>query len=259
MGLDWGTGRYEVIAEALEPVAELVAERVGVIRGERVLDLGCGTGNAALALARTGADVVAVDPAARLVEVTRARSAAAGLDVEVCQGEAAAIPLPDDSVAAIVSVFAVIFAPDPEAALREMVRVLEPGGRIVLTAWIPGYGVGCAYGAVAAYLAELGAVAPPPFAWHDRSALASLAAPLGLEVSMDELSLVMRAESPQAHVDRDAESHPTWLDTVARLDELGGSAAEMRARAVAALREVNEDPDGFRATSRYVIATLSSS
>jgi SAM-dependent methyltransferase len=258
VGLDWGTGRYEVIAETLEPVAEIVVERVGVVRGERALDLGCGTGNAALALAKAGADVVAVEPASRLVEVTRARTADAGFALEVLQGEAAAIPLPDDSIDVIVSVFAVIFAPDPAAALADMARVLAPGGRIVLTAWIPGYGVGRAYSAVAAYLAELGApAAPPPFAWHDRAALIALAEPLGLTVSMDEVSLAFRAASPEAQVERDATTHPTWLDTVAKLDGLGGNDSELRARATEALREINEDPDAFRTTSRYVIATLS--
>ena len=258
MAVDWGIGQYEVTAETLEPVAEIVAERVGVIRGERALDLGCGTGNAALALARAGANVIAVDPAARLIDVTRERAANAGLAIDVRQGEAAAIPLPDSSVDVIVSVFAVIFAPDASAAMADMVRVLAPGGRIVLTAWIPGFGIGRAYAAVAAYLAELGApAAPAPFAWHDRDALAGLVEPHGLSVSIDEVSLVFRAASPEAQVERDATTHPTWLDTVGRLAELGGNEAELRARAAAAMHEVNEDPAAFRTTSRYVVAALS--
>jgi SAM-dependent methyltransferase len=258
MGLDWGTGQYEVIAETLEPVAEIVVERVGLVRGERVLDLGCGTGNAALALAKAGADVVAVDPAPRLVEVTRARTADAGFALEVLHGEAAAIPLPDDSVDVIVSVFAVIFAPNAAAAIADMARVLAPGGRIVLTAWIPGYGIGRANTAAAGYLAELGApAAPPPFAWHDRLALASLADPLGLTVSMDEVSLAFRAASPEAHVEHNTTTHPAWLDTVEKVRDLGGDETELRARAAAALHEINEDPEAFRTTSRYVIATLS--
>jgi SAM-dependent methyltransferase len=158
----------------------------------------------------------------------------------------------------IVSVFAVIFASDAAAALADMARVLAPGGRIVLTAWIPGYGVGRAYAAVAGYLTELGAPsAPPPFAWHDRVALAAIAEPLGLHVSMDEVSLAFRADSPEAQVERDAATHPTWLDTIAKLEDLGGDEAELRARAAAALHEINEDPAAFRTTSRYVIATLS--
>jgi SAM-dependent methyltransferase len=258
MAVDWGTGRYEVIAETLEPVSEIVVERVGLVRGERALDLGCGTGSAALALAKAGADVVAVDPAARLVEVARARTADAGFALEVVQGEAAAIPLPDDSVDVIVSVFAVIFAPDPAAALTDMARVLAPGGRIVLTAWIPGYGIGLANEAAAGYLAELGSpAAPPPFAWHDRPTLAALAEPLGLSVSMDEVSLAFRAASPTAHVDNNLTTHPAWLDTVEKVRDLGGNETELRARAAAALNDINEDPGAFRATSRYVIATLS--
>ena len=76
MGVDWGLGRYEETAAALEPVAGIVVDHADVKPGERALDLGCGTGNAAMALARAGAIVTAVDPAARLLEVTRSRAAA---------------------------------------------------------------------------------------------------------------------------------------------------------------------------------------
>lgn len=259
MALDWGIGRYEETAAALEPIAQIVAERVGVVRGERALDLGCGTGNAALALARAGANVIAVDPSARLIDVALARAAEEGLSIDAHLGEAAAIPLPDDSVDVIVSVFAVIFAPEPVAAMAEMARVLAPDGRIVLTAWIPGYGIGKAYAALGGYLAEkLGAPpSPPPFAWHDRDALASLAEPHGLAVTVDEVSFAFRADSPEAQVETDATTHPMWIDGVTQLRAIGGDEAELRARVLASFRDINEDPTSFKATSRYVIAVLS--
>jgi SAM-dependent methyltransferase len=259
MAVDWGNGRYEETAAVLEPVAEIVAERVGVVRGERALDLGCGTGNAALALARAGAEVTAIDPATRLVSVTRERAADAGLSIDVQVGEAAAIPLPDDSVDVIVSVFAVIFAPDPRAAIAEMARVLAPGGRIVLTAWIPGYGIGRAYAALGSYLGdELGLPAPPPpFAWHDRAALLGLAEPHGLGVALDEVSITFRADSPESYLELDRTTHPMWLETAANVRANGGDESVLNARMLAALQDVNEDPAAFRATSRYVIASLS--
>ena len=110
--LDWGAGRYETTAERLAPVARVVVERAFPRPGERVLDLGCGTGNAALLAARAGATVTGVDPAARLLQVARERAESEGLDIEFRPGEAGAIPLADGSVDVIVSVFAVIFAPD---------------------------------------------------------------------------------------------------------------------------------------------------
>ncbi|HWC34396.1 MAG TPA: class I SAM-dependent methyltransferase [Mycobacteriales bacterium] len=256
--VDWGIGRYEETAKALEPVATTVVQRADLRPGERALDLGCGTGNAALELARAGAEVVAVEPSARLLEVARERAAAEGLAVDGRQGEAGAIPLDDASVDLIVSVFAVIFAPDEAAALSEMKRVLAPGGRILITAWVPGVGVGKAYAALGpALLAAIGAPPPPPpFAWHDEATLSALAAKHGLAVAMEELAIVFTADSPEAYVELDATTHPMWLDGFAQLREVGAGEEVFRVPAIAALREVNEDPTAFRTTSRYVIATL---
>jgi SAM-dependent methyltransferase len=258
MGLDWGIGRYEETGVTLEPVAEIVAAAAGVVRGETALDLGCGTGNAAIALAKAGANVVAVDPAARLLQVTRERAAAAGVVLDVRSGEAAAIPLEDASAGLIVSVFAAIFAPDPAAALTEMKRVLAPGGRILLTAWIPGYGMGKAYESLGRAMAQaLGhPVQPDRFAWHDHASLSALAEPLGLSVSIDEHSIKFTADSPEAQVDFDATTHPMWIDSFAQLAAVGAGEDVLRVPALQALREVNEDPAAFRTTSRYVIATL---
>jgi SAM-dependent methyltransferase len=261
VALDWGIGRYEDTGRELEPVASLVVQRAAVRPGERALDLGTGTGNAALELARAGAIVTAIDPAARLLEVARSRAAATDLVIDAQLGEAAVIPLEDDSVDLIVSVFAVIFAPDPRAAMAEMARVLAPGGRILLTAWIPGGGIGRKHATFNAYLGEQLGIppAPPPFTWHDRDALASLAEPLGLQVSVDEGEVAFTADSPESQVERDATTHPMWIDGLARAREAGGDLAELRARLIATTNEINEDPAAFKSTGRYVIATLTSS
>src|SRR5688500_11727609 len=101
--VDWGQGEYESVAEGLVPAAEAAVARLAPRPGERVLDVGCGTGNAALAVARAGADVVGVDPAPRLLEVTRSRAAADGLAVELVEGDAVALPFDDDAFDAAVS------------------------------------------------------------------------------------------------------------------------------------------------------------
>ena len=112
MSVDWGVGRYERTAAQLAPVAGVVVERAAPQPGERVLDLGTGTGNAALLAAARHATVIGVDPAARLLEVARARAADAGLDATFELGEGAAIPVESGTIDATVSVFGVIFAPD---------------------------------------------------------------------------------------------------------------------------------------------------
>ena len=135
---DWSVGRYEETALRLLPAAELLVEEADVRGGDRVVDVGCGTGNAALLAAARGARVAGVDPALRLLEVARERAAAETLNVTFLAGEAAALPLADESADVVLSVFGVVFAPDAEEAAGELARVTASHGRILLTAWIPG-------------------------------------------------------------------------------------------------------------------------
>src|SRR5205814_9555756 len=113
--VDWGAGRYERTAQELLPVAEQVVALARLRGGERVLDVACGTGNAALLAAEAGADVVGLDRAERLVAVARARVPGATFVV----GDAQALPFADDEFDVAVSVFGVIFAEDPDRAVGE--------------------------------------------------------------------------------------------------------------------------------------------
>jgi len=152
-------------------------------------------------------------------------------------------------------VFGVIFASDPRAAAAEMARVSAPGARIVLSAWLPSGATHRAVGAAAeAVRTALGAPAgPPPFAWHERTALATLFAPHGLDVSVAEESLAFTASSPQAYLEEQGE-HPLAKAGQAVLAPRGDGEA-LRERMLAIYAAANEDPDAFRVTSRYVVAT----
>jgi SAM-dependent methyltransferase len=258
MDLDWGTGSYERTAEQLLPAAQVLVDAAAVQPGERVLDLGCGTGNAALLAAARGAAVVAVDPSERLLSVTREAAASQGLDVVTERGDAAAIPAPDASVDCLLSSFALIFAPDPAAAAAEIGRVLAPGGRGAFSAWFPGGPVGTYVDAAGALVREaLGAPPPPPgFGWHDKEAVAALFAPVGLRASVlgtHEISFT--AESPEAYFEAESAAHPMAVASVQVL-ERAGTAEQARAQLQALLRELNEDPAAFRLTSRYVVLGL---
>jgi ubiquinone/menaquinone biosynthesis C-methylase UbiE len=112
--LDWGAGSYERTAAELEPVSSrVVQELAGPLGGAAVLDVACGTGNAALLAAAAGARVAAVDAAPRLLEVARRRAKDASLNVDFRLGDMLALPVADHDADLVVSVFGVIFAPDP--------------------------------------------------------------------------------------------------------------------------------------------------
>src|SRR4051812_36990149 len=127
----WDLGQYERIAVGLLPAASVVVERAAPGARESVLDLGCGTGNAAIFAAKCGATVVGVDPAERLLQVARAETVKQGLTASFSVGTAEAIPMEKGSVDVVVSVFGMIFSSDATAAATEVARVCKARARVV--------------------------------------------------------------------------------------------------------------------------------
>jgi SAM-dependent methyltransferase len=255
---DWGLGHYERTAAQLAPASGVVVERAAPQASERVLDLGCGTGNAALVAAARGATVTGVDPAARLLDVARARAIDHGVDITFALGEAAAVPMQSGSVDVLLSVFGVIFAPDPVAAAAEMARVTAPHGRIVLSAWLPEGPVSQVVRmARETAMAALDAPRmPAPFAWHDHDALSGLMAPHGFGVDIEPHSHVFTAASIDDYLQAELIDHPRSTASRAMLEARGKTDVqdEIVDRARELLTAANEKPDGFAVTNSYVVA-----
>ena len=135
----WEKGDFTRIAETMRESGEALVQRLGITKGLKVLDLGCGDGTTALPAAKLGAEVLGVDIARNLVEAGNKRAAEHGLtNCTFREGDASNLQeLPDQAFDLVVTVFGAMFAAKPFEVAREMVRVTRPGGRIVMGNWIP--------------------------------------------------------------------------------------------------------------------------
>jgi SAM-dependent methyltransferase len=135
----WEKGDFTRISQCMRESGEALIKGLGVTKGLKVLDLGCGDGTTALPAARLGADVLGVDIARNLVEAGNRRAKEEGLNsCKFEEGDATDLrELEDRTFDLVVSIFGAMFAPKPFDVAKEMVRVTRPGGRIVMGNWIP--------------------------------------------------------------------------------------------------------------------------
>ena len=135
----WEKGDFTRIAASMRESGEALVGTLGLEKGLKVLDLGCGDGTTALPAAKLGADVLGVDIARNLVEAGNRRAQEAGLtNIRFQEGDATDLAgLQDKTFDLVVSIFGAMFAPKPFDVAKEMVRVTRPGGRIVMGNWIP--------------------------------------------------------------------------------------------------------------------------
>ncbi len=150
-------GYAEHVAPGEQPLSAEALRLVGLARGEEFLDVAAGPGGLGLAAARLGATVLATDWAPQMVAQFEARARAEGLsNVTVRTMDAHALEIDDDQYDVTGSQFGVMLVPDQATALREMVRVTRPGGRVLIVA----YGAPQGYEALQFFIAALQSVVP---------------------------------------------------------------------------------------------------
>jgi len=196
----WASGDYSAIAARIVLVAEHLCDTADLRAGWHVLDVATGSGNAAIAAARHGCDVVGIDYVPSLLERGRARAEAEGLPVSLLEGDAEALPFADRTFDAVVSVFGSMFAPDHGRTAAEMLRVTRSGGTIALASWTPEGFIGQLFRTVAAHVPPPAGV-QSPLLWGTEAHLRELFGDGLAALSVTERDFTFRFRSPEEFVE----------------------------------------------------------
>lgn len=164
----WSAGAFEDVADSIHDMHVALVEALDPQPGDRWLDVGCGAGNLAELAAGAGAQVTGIDLSPRLIDVAKARAEAGGYEIEYRVGDAERLDVEGASFDKVTSSVAMIFAPDHDAAARELARVTRSGGRLAVSAWTPEGTVGEMFKVFAPFQPPPPPGAGAPLAWGSR-------------------------------------------------------------------------------------------
>jgi SAM-dependent methyltransferase len=153
-------------SQTTEPAAQLV-KWAGIQPGQRVLDCACGTGVVSVTAARRGARVTGLDLTPELLDVARHNAELGDVTIDFHEGDVEALPFESNLFDVVVSQYGHMFAPRPDVAIGEMLRVLRPGGVIAFSTWPPELYVGRMFAVTARYSPAPPPGAAPPPLWGD--------------------------------------------------------------------------------------------
>ncbi|WP_394836444.1 class I SAM-dependent methyltransferase [Pendulispora rubella] len=180
-------------------VAPQLVRFAGIADGTSVLDVGCGTGVVALTAARVGARVTGLDLTPELLQHAKENARTMRVDIDWHEGDVEALPFDDGRFEIVVSQFGHMFAPRPNVALREMLRVLRPGGVIAFSTWPPDVFTGKMFALVAGYAPPPPAGVASPLQWGDPTVVRERLGSAVKDICFDRGTMRMQILSPQHH------------------------------------------------------------
>lgn len=248
----WSLGDYTSLAAVLEPHSELLAAACNITPGATVLDVAAGNGNFAFAAARRGAVVTASDLTPRMLELGRARSAAAGVGIEWAEGDAERLPFGDAGFDVVASVFGAMFAPRPELVASELFRVVKPGGLVAMANYSPGGFLGRLSEMMESFSARPAIDMPSPFQWGDEGVVRERFGGLAGSIEVGHRTLMFESASVEGLLE-------FWEETNGPQNALRAmlppeSYQKVTTAWMALVEELNDASDGrVRVTSPYLV------
>ena len=199
----WAMGDYPLVAtEVIPDLGQVLVGACGLQEADAVLDVACGSGNAAIPAALCGATVTACDLSPELLDAGRHLATQRGAEVLWREADAEALPFDDESFDVVLSCVGVMFAPHHQASADEMLRVCRRGGTIGLVNWTPQGFVGQMFAAMKPFVS-----APPPGAqpaplWGDEAHVRKLFGEGITDLTATRDGVIVDAfETPVAFVD----------------------------------------------------------
>jgi SAM-dependent methyltransferase len=250
----WSAGEYADLSAHIADVGELVVARAGVAAEMTVLDVACGTGNAARPAARAGARVTALDLTPKLLEAGRSGAQSEGLEIQWQEGDAEHLPFDEGQFDRVLSTFGHMFAPRHQRTADEMARVCRKGGAIVTATWTPEGVAGEIFKVAGSYLPPAPDYASPPIWWgredYVRERFGAVAIGFEFERHVNRIDW----SSVDAFADYFMDRFGPLVTARAMLGERFG---ELRERVVDIWRRANEATDGsLRLPQEYLLSIV---
>ena len=238
----WDAGDYGALSPYIADVGELVVASAGIAPAMRVLDVACGTGNAAL------------DLTPKLLEAGRAKASAEGLDIEWREGDVEDLPFDEGRFDRVLSTFGHMFAPRHQRTADEMARVCRKGGVIVTATWTPEGVAGDLFKASGSYMPPPPDYASPPILWgredHVRELFAGVATGFAFERHVNRIEW----ESIEAFADFFL---ARFGPLVMARELLGHRFDELRNQVIEIWTNANEASDGsLRLPQEYLLSII---
>lgn len=242
----WSSGDYASVGTTIQIVGENLAEALDVRPDARVLDVAAGNGNATLAAARRGCNVVSTDYVPSLLRAGMARAEAERLTIAFREADAEDLPFEASSFDVVTSTFGVMFTANQEAAASEMKRVCRSGGKIGLANWTPTGFVGQVFKTIGRHVPPPAGVRSP-LEWSNPDRLAEL---FGADARIDitKRDFVFRLRSPRFWVEH-------WRSVYGPMHKafaaVGDSADALEADLIALAHECSRDQEAMIVPSEY--------